>query len=52
MPAKSKKQFALLKGIATGSIKPRPGLPSKKIAVEFVEGQSPKRLPVKVKKHK
>lgn len=52
MPAVSKKQWKLMKGICTGSIKPRKGLPSKKIACEFVSGQSPKGLPRKVKKKK
>ena len=47
MPAKSKKQFRLLKGICEGGIKPRPGLPSKKVACEYVKGQSPKGLPKK-----
>lgn len=50
MPAKSKKQFKLMKGIAEGGIKPRPGLPSKKVAREYVKGQSPKGLPKRVKK--
>ena len=50
MPAKSKQQFKLMKGIATGSIKPRKGLPSKKQAQEFIQGQSPKGLPRKKKK--
>ena len=52
MPAKSKQQFKLMKGIATGSIKHRKGLPSKKVAEEFVSGQSPKGLPKHVKKKK
>jgi len=52
MPAKSKAQFRLMKGIAEGGIKPRKGLPSKKEAAEFVEGQSPKGLPERVKKRK
>jgi hypothetical protein len=47
MPAKSKQQFKLMKGICQGSIKPRKGLPSKQQACEFVEGQSPKGLPKK-----
>jgi len=50
MPAKSKQQFKLMKGIATGGIKHRKGLPSKKVAREFVGGQSPKGLPRKTKK--
>lgn len=47
MPAKSKQQFKLMKGIAEGSIKPRKGLPSKSVACEYVKGQSPKGLPKK-----
>lgn len=50
MPAKSKAQFRLMKAIATGSIKPRKGLPSKATAKEFIAGQSPKGLPRKVKR--
>jgi len=49
MPAKSKKQFKLMKGVCTGGIKHRKGLPSKKVACEFVKGQSPKGLPRKKK---
>ena len=52
MPAKSKQQFKMMKGIAEGSIKHRPGLPSKKVAREFVEDQLPKGLPKRVKKGK
>ena len=44
MPAKSKAQFKLMKGIATGSIKPR-GTLTKKVAREYIQGQSPKNLP-------
>jgi len=50
MPAESKAQFKLMKGIAEGSIKPRKGLPSKKVAQEFIKGQSPKGLPKRKKK--
>ena len=49
MPAKSKQQWKLMKGICSGSIKPRKDLPSKKVACEFVKGQSPKGLPKKKK---
>jgi len=52
MPAKSKAQWKLMKGIAEGSIKPRKGLPSKAQAQEFIGGQSPKGLPKRVKKKK
>jgi hypothetical protein len=44
MPAKSQAQFRLLKGIASGSIKPKDGLTKAK-AAEYVAGQSPKKLP-------
>ena len=50
MPAVSKAQFRLMKGIATGSIKPRKAQPSKRVALEFVKGQSPKGLPKRKKK--
>lgn len=50
MPAKSKQQFKLMKGIAEGSIKHRKGLPSRKAAQEFIDHQSPKHLPRRVKK--
>ena len=49
MPAKSKAQFKLMKGICTGSIKSKRGL-TKKVACEYVKGQSPKGLPKKKKK--
>ena len=48
MPATSKAQFRFMQGVAHGSIK-RPGL-SKGKAAEFVQGQSPKTLPAKVKR--
>ena len=45
MPAKSKSQWRLMKGIAEGSIKPRKGLPTKAQAREFIASQStPKGL--------
>jgi len=44
MPARSKQQFKLMKGIATGSIKPK-GTLTKKVAREYIKGQSPKGLP-------
>jgi len=47
MPARSKQQFKLMKGIAEGDIKHRPGLPSRKVAKEYIRGQSPKGLPRK-----
>jgi len=50
MPAVSKQQFKLMKGICEGGIKSRKDLPSKAEACEFVEGQSPKGLPKKKKK--
>lgn len=48
MPAKSKKQFKFMKAVESGSVK-APGL-SKKEAAEYTKGQSPKKLPNKVKK--
>jgi len=50
MPTVSKAQLRLMKGIASGSIKPRKGLPSKQVAKEFTNHDSPKGLPEK--KHK
>jgi len=49
MPAKSKAQFRLMKGIAEGSISPKNGI-TKKMAKEFIQGQSPKSLPQRKKK--
>jgi hypothetical protein len=48
LPAKSQAQFRLMKGIASGSIKPKDGLTKAK-AAEYVAGQSPKKLPRKAK---
>ena len=48
MPAKSKQQFKLMKGICEGGIKPKKGL-TKKVACEYVKGQSPQGLPKKKK---
>jgi hypothetical protein len=50
-PAKSASQFRLMKGICSGSIKPKDGI-TKKTACEFVENQSPKGLPEKKKSKK
>lgn len=50
MPAKSKQQFKLMKGICKGSIPKRKGLPSKTVACEYISGQSPKGLVKKRKK--
>ena len=44
-PAKSKQQFKLMKGVCKGTIKKK-GL-SRKVACEYVRGQSPKGLPRK-----
>lgn len=47
MPATSKAQWKLMKGIAEGSIPPRDGI-TKKAAQEFIRSQpSPKGLPAK-----
>ena len=42
MPAKSRSQFKLMKGVCKGTIK-KSGI-SKKVACEYVKGQSPKGL--------
>jgi hypothetical protein len=39
-----------MKGVAEGSIKPGKGGPSRKVAEEYVKGQSPKGLPERAKK--
>lgn len=52
MPAKSKQQFKLMKGICAGSIRAGGSKPTKKVACEYVRGQSPKGLPKRVKKKK
>jgi hypothetical protein len=48
MPSKSKAQSRYMHGIASGSIKPGKGGPSKKVAKEFVaadKGRSQAKLP-------
>lgn len=52
MPAKSKKQFRLMKAICEGTYPSGYRGISKKVACEFVRGQSPKRLPLRKKKKK
>ena len=52
MPAKSKAQFKLMKAIAEGTYPSGYRGISKKVACEFVDHQSPKGLPKKVKKTK
>ena len=44
MPAKSKAQFRMMKGICAGSIKPK-GTLTREQACEFVRGQKAKGLP-------
>ena len=55
MPAKSKVQFKLMKAICEGTYPDGYQGISKKVACEFVGGQSPKGLPEKkreiIKKH-
>jgi len=46
MPVKSKQQFKLMKGVCKGTIKPKGSL-TKKVACEYVKGQSSKGLPKK-----
>lgn len=48
MPVKSKAQFRLMAGIASGSIKPKAGLTKEK-AAEFISGQTQHGLPERVK---
>ena len=51
MPSTSKAQSRLMHGIASGSIKPSKGKPSKAVAKEFVNadhGKSQTRLPERV----
>jgi len=52
MPAKSKAQFKLMKAIAEGTYPSGYRGISRKVAREFVNHQSPKGLPRKVKKKK
>jgi len=49
MPAKSKAQFALMKGICEGTYPSGYRGISKSVACEYVSGQSPKGLPKKKK---
>lgn len=51
MPTVSRQQQKLMHGIATGSIKPRRGLPSKKVAQDFANAdhaRGAKQLPQRV----
>lgn len=52
MPAKSKNQFKLMKGICTGTYPSGYKGISRKVACEFVKGQSSKGLPEKKGKGK
>jgi len=52
MPAKSRSQFRLMKAIAEGTYSSGYRGISKKVAKEFVNHQSPKKLPEKVRKKK
>lgn len=49
MPAKSQKQFGLMKGICEGTYPDGYRGISREVACEFVRGQSPKGLPKKKK---
>lgn len=49
MPPKSQQQRKLMHGIASGHIKPRKGLPSKKIAAEFAKADKGGKLPKRKK---
>lgn len=50
MPAKSKAQFKLMKAIAEGTYPSGYRGISRKVAREFVNHQSPKGLPTRIKK--
>ena len=53
MPSVSRQQQKLMHGLASGSIKPRPGLPSKQVAREFAAAdhqRGAKKLPTNVGK--
>ena len=52
MPAKSKAQFRLFKAIWEGSLPSGYLGISKKVACEYIKGQSPKGLPEKLTKKK
>lgn len=52
MPARSKAQFKLMKAIAEGTYPSGYRGISKKVAKEFIDHQSPKGLPKRVKKKK
>ncbi len=45
MPFESQAQRGLFYGIKNGSIKPRKGLPSKKVVSEFIAADKPGKLP-------
>lgn len=50
MPAKSRSQFRLMKAIAEGTYPSGHRGISRKVAKEFVDHQSPKKLPERKKK--
>jgi hypothetical protein len=52
MPAKSKAQFKLMKAICEGTYPSGYRGISRRVACEFVKGQSPKGLPRKKRKRK
>jgi len=52
MPAVSKQQFGLMKGICEGTYPSGYKGISRKVACEFVKGQSPKGLPARKRKKK
>ena len=49
-PPRSQQQRKLMHGIASGNIKPRKGLPSKKVAREFVKEDRGGKLPKRSKR--
>lgn len=52
MPAKSKAQFGLMGAVCGGKAKNKPKGLTKAKACEYIRGQSPKKLPQRVKKKK
>lgn len=52
MPAKSKPQYKLMKGICEGTYPSGYRGISRKVACEYVRGQSPKGLPARKRKKK
>ena len=43
-PVRSKSQFRLMQGLCSGSIKERPGLPSREVACEFIRASKEQNI--------